>query len=38
MYEKGKHGFGTKKQGLPVDSWMERFFDWLQKQELTKKS
>jgi dienelactone hydrolase len=38
MYEKGKHGFGTKKQDLPVDSWMERFFDWLQKQELTKKS
>ncbi|HMK16755.1 MAG TPA: alpha/beta hydrolase [Chitinophagaceae bacterium] len=38
MYEKGKHGFGTKKQDLPVDSWMDRFFDWLQKQELTKKS
>jgi len=38
MYEKGKHGFGTKKQDLPVDSWMERFFDWLQKQELTKKT
>ena len=37
MYEKGKHGFGTKKQDLPVDSWMDRFFDWLQKQELTKK-
>ena len=29
MYEKGKHGFGTKKQGLPVDSWMDRFTDWL---------
>jgi hypothetical protein len=27
-----------KKQDLPVDSWMERFFDWLQKQELTKKT
>ena len=38
MYEKGKHGFGTKKQDLPVDSWMERFFDCLQKQELTKKT
>ena len=38
MYEKGKHGFGTKKQDLPVDSWMDRFFDWLQKQEITKKS
>ena len=29
MYEKGKHGFGTKKQNLPVDSWMDRFADWL---------
>lgn len=29
MYEKGKHGFGTGKQGLPVDAWMDRFTDWL---------
>jgi acetyl esterase/lipase len=29
MYEKGKHGFGTKKQSLPVDSWMDRFTEWL---------
>ena len=29
MYEKGKHGFGTKTQGLPVDSWMDRFSEWL---------
>lgn len=29
MYEQGKHGFGTKKQGLPVDAWMDRFTDWL---------
>ena len=29
MYEQGKHGFGTKKQGLPVDTWMDRFTDWL---------
>ena len=34
MYEKGKHGFGTKKQGLPVDSWMDRFADWMQMQGL----
>ena len=34
MYEKGKHGFGTKKQGLPVDSWMDRFGVWLQMQGL----
>jgi acetyl esterase/lipase len=37
MYERGKHGFGTKKQGLPVDSWMDRFSDWLQMQGLLKK-
>jgi acetyl esterase/lipase len=29
MYGKGKHGFGTKKQGLPVDAWMDRFMDWM---------
>lgn len=29
MYEKGKHGFGMKKQNLPVDAWIERFGDWL---------
>ena len=32
MYERGKHGFGTKKQNLPVDSWMDRFSDWLVMQ------
>jgi acetyl esterase/lipase len=34
MYERGKHGFGTKKQNLPVDSWIERFGDWLAMQGL----
>lgn len=32
VYEKGGHGFGTKKQNLPVDTWLERFEDWLQMQ------
>ncbi|HRH47358.1 MAG TPA: alpha/beta hydrolase [Panacibacter sp.] len=36
MYESGKHGFGTKKQGLPVDSWMDRFADWLTNNGLIK--
>ena len=36
MYENGKHGFGTKKQGLPVDSWMDRFTDWLTMHGLVK--
>lgn len=30
MYERGKHGFSTKKQGLPVDTWMDRYTDWLE--------
>jgi len=34
MYERGKHGFGTKKQNLPVDSWLDRFEDWLRMQGL----
>ncbi|QEC69829.1 alpha/beta hydrolase [Panacibacter ginsenosidivorans] len=36
MYEQGKHGFGTKKQGLPVDAWMDRFADWLAMHNLIK--
>lgn len=30
-YAKGGHGFGTAKQNLPVDSWMDRFGDWLKQ-------
>ncbi len=29
MYEKGSHGFGMRKQNLPVDSWFDRFTEWL---------
>lgn len=32
VYEKGGHGFGLKKQNLPVDTWIERFEDWLKVQ------
>jgi acetyl esterase/lipase len=28
MYSKGGHGFGMKVQGLPSDSWIERFYEW----------
>lgn len=34
MYSKGGHGFGMKKQGLPSDSWIERFYDWAMAEEL----
>ena len=28
MYSKGGHGFGMRKQGLPSDNWIQRFYDW----------
>lgn len=30
IYEKGGHGFGMKKQGLPSDKWVDAFWTWLQ--------
>ena len=32
IYDRGGHGFGMNKQGLPVDSWIERFGGWLEAQ------
>lgn len=29
MYSKGGHGFGILKKGLPVDTWIDRFYEWL---------
>jgi acetyl esterase/lipase len=29
IYAKGDHGFGMKQFGLPADTWIERFHDWL---------
>lgn len=37
MFEQGKHGSGTKKQGLPVDTWMDRYVDWPEMHGLAKK-
>ena len=34
IYEKGGHGFGMRKQGLPTDTWYERFGEWLKLQGL----
>jgi len=34
IYSQGGHGFGMRKQGLPTDTWIERFADWLQVQGL----
>jgi acetyl esterase/lipase len=37
LYAKGGHGFGMRKQNLPVDHWIDRFADWLQWQGLITK-
>lgn len=29
IYTKGRHGFASKTQGLPVDHWEDRMMDWL---------
>ncbi|MDY7103214.1 MAG: alpha/beta hydrolase [Actinomycetota bacterium] len=29
LYARGGHGFGMRTQGLPSDTWIERFGDWL---------
>ena len=29
VYEKGGHGFGLKKLGLPVDTWIDRLGEWM---------
>lgn len=34
MYSKGGHGFGMRKQNLPVDSWIERFGEWLRLNQF----
>ena len=37
MFERGKHGFGMRKQNLPTDNWIDRFGEWLEMQGLIKK-
>jgi len=32
IYSKGGHGFGMRKQNLPVDHWIDRFDDWMELQ------
>jgi acetyl esterase/lipase len=36
IYAKGNHGFGVSKQGLPSDTWIDRFSDWLGQQGFLK--
>ncbi len=37
IYTKGGHGFGMRKQNLPTDHWIERFYEWLMVQGFAKK-
>ena len=37
MYARGNHGFGMRKQNLPTDNWIERFYDWMGVQGLLNK-
>ena len=32
IYSRGGHGFGMRKGNLPVNSWIDRFRDWLELQ------
>lgn len=34
IYAQGGHGFGMRRLGLPSDTWIQRFYDWLQAQGL----
>jgi acetyl esterase/lipase len=34
VYARGGHGFGMRKQGLPVDHWIDAYADWLSSQGL----
>lgn len=36
LYSAGNHGFGMRKSGLPVDTWIERFGDWLKQKSYMK--
>ena len=35
IYANGGHGFGMRKQSLPVDTWTSRLRDWMAAQGLT---
>lgn len=34
FYGRGGHGFGMSKKGLPSDTWIERFHDWIASEGL----
>jgi acetyl esterase/lipase len=36
IYAQGGHGFGLNRQGLPTDTWTDRFIDWMTLQGFLK--
>ena len=34
IYAQGGHGFGMRTEGLPSDTWIERFVEWLKAQKM----
>jgi len=36
IYAKGGHGFGMRVQNIPTDTWIDRFYDWLNVQGFLK--
>jgi acetyl esterase/lipase len=36
MYAVGGHGFGMRKHGHPVDTWIDRLGDWLEEEGFLK--
>jgi acetyl esterase/lipase len=37
IYAQGGHGFGLRTQGLPTDTWTDRFLDWMTLEGFLKK-
>lgn len=36
IFQKGGHGFGMNKNGIPADNWPNLFYDWLKAIEIVK--
>jgi acetyl esterase/lipase len=34
LYAHGGHGFGLIKKGVPSDGWIDRFWEWLQAEQM----
>lgn len=38
LYEKGGHGFGMRRRGMPIDGWIDRYGEWLGQRGYIKTS